>query len=220
MTQELVETFKIGLGFAILFFPPLLIATLGYSIQRIKYLPHLLIISTPFLTILMMNLIPQAWAIFPFYNILLVGLVLIAKKYKMEIKESLPMAIYFVFSISVLWEIPIQIGILQNPNALAISTFKMIGVPLLFFWMYQRGWRLNGRFYGTLITTIIFGAGLAYFIDYKTIQTLFWLAHGYRLFWIVSIGAEVLSVLRNHEFLTKADNILKVSIHLNHNKKA
>ena len=196
-----IETLKIGIGFATLFFPPFLIASLGHYIQKSNHLSYLLVISTPFVTILMMNLIPQAWAVFPFYNILLIGLILIARKYGMSMKESLPMAIYFVFAISVLWEIPVQIGVSQNINALALSMFKMLGVPLLFFWMYQRGWRLNLRFNVLLSEAIMFGIILTGLITpdaISTNRTLFWLAHSYRLIWIVILGLEVLSVLEKN----------------------
>jgi len=209
LAQELIETFKIGIAFATLFFPPFIIASLGYYIQKSKHFSYLLVISTPFLTILLMNLIPQAWAVFPFYNILLIGLILIARKYRMSLKESLPMAIYFIFAISVLWEIPIQIGVNQNTNALALSMFKMLGVPLLFYWMYQRGWRLNLRFNILLSEAVMVGIILTGLITPDAIHLnrhIFWLAHSYRLVWIVILGVEVLSVLENHTIKYQPSN--------------
>ena len=162
----------------------------------------------------MMNLIPQAWAVFPFYNILLIGLIFIARKYRMSLKDSLPMAIYFVFAISVLWEIPIQIGVSQNTNALALSMFKMLGVPLLFYWMYQRGWRLNVRFNVLLSETVMLGiilTGLITADAISTNRTLFWLAHSYRLVWIVILGLEVLSVLEKNTIKYQPSNQTKLT---------
>jgi len=147
-----------------------------------------------------MFLIPQAWAIFPFYSILLFLLVGIAKKYGIKLKHSLPMGIYFIYAISVLWEIPIQYGILQNPDALMLSIFKVAGVPFFFYWLYERGWKVRPELIINLVLVSLVGAFLATRINYETIQIsqLFWAAHSYRLFWIYLLGLELILLLRRN----------------------
>ena len=67
--------------------------------------------------------------------------------------------------------------------------------------MYQRGWRLNVRFNVLLSEAVMLGiilTGLITADAISTNRTLFWLAHSYRLVWIVILGVEVLSVLEKN----------------------
>lgn len=176
----------VSLGLLLLFFPPIFTALFQDYFKRfpilVNYIYNLLIGAA--LTGMMIFLVPQATYVFIFYYLLFFSLRAFIRgmsKGAITQLDAFSLSVYICFAVSVLWEIPIQLTIYQNIDAVILSLIKYIAIPLFFLQIYKMGWRPGIELYFTSIFLVTTGIMVTVFIYVLGIDHVFWMAHAFRL---------------------------------------
>ncbi len=184
--------FGVIAAFLLLFFPPLFTWAFNFH-ERIL---RILTIVAPGGAILLMFLMQSAAYVFIIYlGVFYFVLWYSRRSVGLPFALAFALAVYVPFSISVLWEFPIQIGIPQNPQALILSSFKALGILFFFVTVRRLGWRALPSFINAVSFTALIGVlmGLVFALQYATYPriddkvqftpALIILAHLYRVPW-------------------------------------
>jgi hypothetical protein len=165
MLFTLLNNFAVTLGVMLLYFPPLLIWISQGFLRKYQVLIDMrfsLPVGLVF-TIMLSYLIPQAWFIFLFYF----GLFHFTRFYSrygslfhISKLDSFSLSVYLCFAVSVLWEWPIQIAVAQNLDALILSGFRVLAIPLFFYKAYQLGFRFGTSWIWISVFIFLGGVGL------------------------------------------------------------
>ncbi len=176
----------VTLGLFLLYFPPIFVHLNQDLLKRFPVLTNYVynIVIASILTGMMMGLVPQASSVFLFYFILFFGLRAFIRgnsRASISNSDAFTLSIYICFAVSVLWEIPIQLTIYQNIDAVIISGLKAMAIPLFFHKVYKLGWRLKSIEPLRIGLLVSLGMIITLFISDFGIDTMFWYAHAFRI---------------------------------------
>ncbi len=178
--------FLVSLGILLLFFPPFLTAMAQNLLKKYPILIDFVynMVVGSILTGLLIALVPQAAGVFIFYFVLFfVSRLVIRSGSIMRINQldAFTLSVYICFITAVLWEIPIQLTIYQNIDAVILSGFKALAIPLFIHKIYSLGWRLHendvARVFGLIMIGYFIGIGIFTY----GIETMFWITHLFRI---------------------------------------
>jgi hypothetical protein len=97
--------------------------------------------------------------------------------------NSFSLSVYIIYSVSVLWEFPIQIAIIQNLDAVILSFFRLIAVPFFFYQTYRLGSRLNIFHLSGVIFIFLGGLVISILIIQYGVTPFEFLINSYRIIW-------------------------------------
>ncbi len=186
----LIDTsFLTPLGLFLLYLPPLFVMLFSKQLnenrESINY-KNIFLYSSIF-TIIMMVLMPEAYYTFWLYFIIFNLIYFYVERLTLDRALGFKLAIYSCFSISVLWEWPIQLTLYQNIDAVIMSGFKALGIIFLYYQLKKDGYKLD-NITGFLITlTLFIGLLITLGITFFGIDKMFYLTHAYRLPWLIII---------------------------------
>lgn len=197
----ILNSLAVTLGVMLLYFPPLLI-WLGQSFLD----KHVRLIDMRFtlplgavLTVMLAYLIPEAWWIFLFYFALF-NFTRFYSRYgslfQISKLDSFSLSVYLCFAVSVLWEWPIQLAVTQNLDALILSGFKAVAIPLFFYKAYKLGFRLSSSWIWLCLCISLGGIGLIPIADNLIINL-------YRLTWASLL---LITIPIKHKVISNNDN--------------
>lgn len=190
----------VTLGVMLLYFPPILVAFNQRFILRYHNLLGFKL-SIPIglvLTVMMSYLLPSAWFVFVFYLALYhfaMFYIRVGSRFRITRPDAFSLSIYLVFAVSVLWEWPIQLNIPQNIDALILSVFKAVAIPLFFLKIYNIGFKLSVTWVWLVTGGITLGFLLMYALDNPLINL-------YRVVWafLLLIAIPIMKKdIKNHD---------------------
>jgi hypothetical protein len=97
--------------------------------------------------------------------------------------KSFSLSIYIIYSVSVLWEFPIQITITQNLDAVILSIFRAIAIPFFFYEIYRLGYRLDVIHLISAVFVFVGGLFLSVLISAFGVVPFEFLINSYRVIW-------------------------------------
>lgn len=192
-------------GVFLIYFPSLLLWGWQRILQRRfeqSIIPISVVISVALTGFMVINSVASP-LIFLFYLGLFWSLFFAGKKLsRLSNVVSVSMSLYACYAVSELYEWPIQVTIPQNPVAVALSGFQLLGLIFFFKQASKLGWKPTREFYKAIASCLLIGVGVALNIWILGIDKVFWFAHSYRLVWVM-LFLGVYIELRAKKFLGK-----------------
>jgi len=199
------QALLINLGVFLLYGIPLLVFIIEGLINRcrdlLKY--HLVLGLSSLLYVMMLYLYLPGWIPFTIYFFMFNSVFFIIDRVILDRSRSFMLSIYICYSVSVLWEWPIQLVFKQNLDAVILSLFKVLAIPLYIRIVYKMGWRPNKFWFGF----VVFNMGLGLVLSgLLTLGISPHIMHFYRLPWLMLMVLTILGAKR--EYLNKLQALI------------
>jgi hypothetical protein len=150
-------------------------------------------------------LIPEALYVFTFYFILFNAFLFFTDRMILDKVKAFSIAIYVCYSISVLWEWPIQLTIYQNIDAVILSGFRALAIPFFFYTIYKMGWKPTHSFINFNLIIVCLGFVLMQAINEFGVNNILMFLHLYRLPWLYMFFSVILVL--GYKSISKSTNI-------------